>query len=69
MQASARAHRRGQERPVTIYRIFFVNTLEEVMLERAAQRREMGDAILDPQTLEARDVQRALKVSPVVAAQ
>lgn len=69
MQASARAHRRGQERPVTIYRIFFVNTLEEVMLERSAQRREMGDAILDPQALEARDVQRALKVSPVVAAQ
>ena len=67
MQASARAHRRGQERPVTIYRIFFVNTLEEVMLERSAQRREMGDAILDPHASEARDVERALKLSPVMA--
>ena len=67
MQASARAHRRGQERPVTIYRIFFVNTLEEVMLERSAQRREMGDAILDPHASEAKDVERALKLSPVMA--
>ena len=69
MQASARAHRRGQERPVTIYRIYFVNTLEEVMLERAAQRREMGDAILDPHALETQDVERALQLSPVMASQ
>ena len=66
MQASARAHRRGQERPVTIYRIFFVNTLEEVMLERAAQRREMGDTILDSQALDAQQVERALQLSPVM---
>lgn len=65
MQASARAHRRGQERPVYVYRIFFVNTLEEVMLERAAQRREMGDTILEAQTVEAEDVERALMISPI----
>ena len=65
MQASARAHRRGQTQPVTVYRVFYVNTIEEVMLERAAYRRELGDTILEEAGVDNSDIERALKLSPL----
>lgn len=65
MQASARAHRRGQTQPVTVYRVFYVNTIEEVMLERAANRRELGDTILEEAGVDNPDIERALKLSPL----
>ena len=33
LQASARAHRRGQTEPVTVYHLYYVDTVEEVMME------------------------------------
>lgn len=42
-QASARAHRRGQERPVTVHRLLVANTVEEVISDRLARKRAIGE--------------------------
>lgn len=65
MQASARAHRRGQTEPVTIYRLFYQNTVEEIMLERSAWKRQLADVSVPVSTREDTDLARALSVSPV----
>lgn len=67
-QASARAWRRGQTRPVTIHRLFFADTVEEVMNDRLASKTELGDAAVlgvagDTQDYE--DALRALSLTPV----
>jgi SNF2 family DNA or RNA helicase len=36
-QASARAHRRGQTRPVTVHRLFYTDTVEETINERMSR--------------------------------
>lgn len=64
LQASARAHRRGQTEPVTIYHMYYVDTVEEVMMERARRRREMGAAAVPPSGQEREDLQRALSLRP-----
>ncbi|MGA0544960.1 DEAD/DEAH box helicase [Brevundimonas sp. VNH65] len=46
-QASARAHRRGQERPVTIHRLLVANTVEDVIDERLTRKRAIsGTAVI-----------------------
>ncbi|TCP99546.1 helicase-like protein [Sphingomonas sp. PP-F2F-A104-K0414] len=64
-QASARAHRRGQTEPVTIYRLFYVNTVEEVMLDRTHWKSELGNEAVPVSVRDGTDLQRALSVSPV----
>lgn len=64
LQASARAHRRGQTHPVTVYHMYYVDTVEEVMMERARRRREMGDEAVPPSGQERQDLQRALSLRP-----
>jgi SNF2 family DNA or RNA helicase len=64
LQASARAHRRGQTKPVTIYHMYYVDTVEEVMMERARRRREMGAEAVPPSGQEREDLQRALSLRP-----
>ncbi len=63
-QASARAHRRGQTEPVTIYHMFYVDTVEEVMMERAQRRREMGAEAVPTSGTERADLARALALRP-----
>ncbi len=63
-QASARAHRRGQTQPVTIYHMFYVDTVEEVMMERAQRRREMGAEAVPTSGTERADLARALALRP-----
>ena len=46
-QASDRAHRIGQTRPVTIYRLVAKNTIEEKILQLHATKRDMADSLLD----------------------
>ncbi|QBH97261.1 DEAD/DEAH box helicase [Limnobaculum zhutongyuii] len=41
-QASARVYRRGQKRPVTIHKLLISNTVEEVVAERLARKRELS---------------------------
>lgn len=66
-QASARAHRRGQTRPVTIHRLFYSGTVEEVIDERMQRKRELADTAIvgtDGQENDVDDILRALKMSP-----
>lgn len=43
-QATARAYRKGQTKPVMVHRLFYVNTVEEVINERLELKREIADA-------------------------
>ena len=63
MQASARAHRRGQTAPVHIYRLFYANTVEEVMLDRSERRRALGESAV-PVSRDSEDLERALSIEP-----
>jgi SNF2 family DNA or RNA helicase len=42
-QASARSYRRKQERPVTIHQLYYLQTVEEVILDAATFKKEMAD--------------------------
>ena len=63
-QASARAHRRGQTSPVTIYRLYYKDTVEEVMIERAEWKRQLGNDAVPISTRDSRDLSAALDLSP-----
>jgi SNF2 family DNA or RNA helicase len=46
-QASDRAHRIGQERPVTVYRLVGKDTIEEQIVALHQDKRDLADAILE----------------------
>jgi SNF2 family DNA or RNA helicase len=46
-QASDRAHRIGQLRPVTVYRLVAANTIEEKIVALHHQKRELADSLLE----------------------
>ncbi|MFC2594370.1 MAG: helicase-related protein, partial [Fretibacterium sp.] len=46
-QASDRAHRIGQERPVTVYRIVAKNTVEERIVDLHAWKRDLAESLLE----------------------
>jgi SNF2 family DNA or RNA helicase len=46
-QASDRAHRMGQLRPVTIYRLVTQQTIEEKIIALHAQKRDLADSLLE----------------------
>lgn len=64
VQASARAHRIGQDQPVTVYRLFYEQTVEEVMIERSAWKRELGNEAVPVGFREDTDLARALEIEP-----
>jgi superfamily II DNA or RNA helicase len=45
-QATDRAHRIGQERPVTVYRLITEQTIEESIVELHREKRELAEALL-----------------------
>jgi hypothetical protein len=53
-QASDRAHRMGQLRPVTIYRLVARHTIEEGIVDLHAHKRELADSLLDGSDMAAR---------------
>jgi len=62
-QASDRAHRIGQERPVTIYRLVTQGTIEEKILALHASKRQLADDLLAGlDRSEALDVDRLLEL-------
>ncbi len=65
-QASARAYRRGQTKTVFVYRLFYINTIEEVINDRINRKREISDlAVIGNQgETNQNDLIRALKLSP-----
>lgn len=64
-QASDRAHRIGQQRPVTVYRLIAAGTIEEKILRLHQNKRSMADALLQDADLfnqiSADDVIRLLR--------
>jgi len=46
-QATDRAHRIGQERPVTVYRLVTRDSIEESIVQMHASKRELASALLD----------------------
>ncbi len=63
-QASARAHRRGQTRPVTVYRLFYKDTVEDVMIDRSRWKMELANESVPISMRDAADLRRALEVEP-----
>ena len=65
-QASARAHRRGQTRPVFVYYLYYLETVEEMMIDRLNSKRELQQAGLTDasQAPDSSDIAMALKFSP-----
>jgi len=53
-QASDRAHRMGQQRPVTIYRLVARHTIEEGIVELHGHKRDLADSLLEGGDLAAR---------------
>ncbi len=65
-QASARAYRRGQKKTVFVYRLFYINTIEEVINDRINKKREISDLAVkgNQGDTDQNDLIRALKLSP-----
>jgi hypothetical protein len=53
-QASDRAHRMGQQRPVTIYRLVTRHTIEEGIVELHQHKRDLADSLLEGSDAAAR---------------
>ena len=61
-QASDRAHRIGQQRPVTIYRLVAENTIEEKIVRLHQQKRDLADSLL-----EGSDMRGSMKADEMLA--
>jgi SNF2 family DNA or RNA helicase len=67
-QASARAYRRGQTRPVTVHRLFCGDTVEEVVDDRLSRKRTLSEAAVvgvRGETDDYADILAALQRSPL----
>ena len=53
-QASDRAHRMGQQRPVTIYRLVARHTIEEGIVDLHKHKRDLADSLLEGSDMSAR---------------
>jgi SNF2 family DNA or RNA helicase len=53
-QASDRAHRMGQQRPVTIYRLVARHTIEEGIVDLHRHKRDLADSLLEGSDVSAR---------------
>lgn len=69
-QASRRAWRRKQTKPVTIHYLYFADTVEEVMMERGVFKRQLADGAVKGHEgdADAFDIMRALEKSPLARA-
>jgi SNF2 family DNA or RNA helicase len=66
-QASARVHRRRQTLPVTVHHLYFVGSVEEVMIDRLQLKRDIAREVVvgHEGDAEAADIARALRISPL----
>ena len=66
-QASARAYRRGQTLPVTVHRLFYTGTVEEVIDQRLSRKRVLAEtAVIGTSGTEddIADIRKALTMTP-----
>ncbi|RQS89544.1 ATP-dependent helicase [Burkholderia contaminans] len=66
-QATARAYRRRQTRPVTVHSLFYADTIEEVIMERASFKRNLASGAVGGHKgdVDASYIARALYISPI----
>ena len=67
-QASARAYRRGQEKTVFVYRLYYQDTVEQIVNERIERKREIAATAIvgtDGKTENREDIISALNISPI----
>jgi SNF2 family DNA or RNA helicase len=57
-QAIARAHRNGQSRNVTVYRLISKGTIEEKILARQRLKQTIADVVIDADAQEFKDLRR-----------
>ena len=68
-QATARAFRRGQKRPVTVHRLFHPGTVEDIIVERTDRKRALAAGAVtgtEGKDENLADVLRALQLSPLL---
>lgn len=68
-QATSRAYRRGQDRPVTVHRLFYPLTVEEIINERLERKRDLAETAVigtEGKLMDARDIARAMQLSPIL---
>jgi SNF2 family DNA or RNA helicase len=68
-QASARAYRRGQEKNVFVYRLFYSNTVEQVVNERIERKRLIAQKAIignDGEDIDRNDILNALNLTPKI---
>ncbi|MCB9590732.1 MAG: DEAD/DEAH box helicase [Polyangiaceae bacterium] len=67
-QATDRAHRIGQEKPVTVYRLLMKHSIEQSVTELHARKRELAAALLDGServaTLDADELVKLVSLGP-----
>ena len=67
-QASARAYRRGQTKTTFIYRLYYKDTVEDIINQRLERKREMANtAVIGAEGSDAdmKDIINAINISPV----
>jgi len=66
-QASARAYRRGQSQVVTVHHLYYLGTVEEVVMDRLLEKRRLSDVALAVAERQGDqpDIARALSISPM----
>ena len=67
-QSSARAYRRGQNKTVFVYRLFYSGTVEEVVNDRIERKREMAlTAVVGTNGSDDKsDILKALELAPEI---
>jgi SNF2 family DNA or RNA helicase len=66
-QATARSYRRGQDKPVFVYKMFYLGTVEEVIHERLQSKEFLAAVSLSDAVAEGdeKEIQKALSISPI----
>jgi SNF2 family DNA or RNA helicase len=66
-QASARAHRKGQALPVTVHRLYYEKTVEDVINTRILRKRDIASAAVVGHSgdEDAADIFSAIRISPL----
>ena len=68
-QASARAYRRGQTKTVFIYRLYYKDTVEEIVNDRIERKRDIASLAIvgnDGKSQDRKDIIAALKLIPSI---
>ena len=67
-QSTARSHRRGQSLPVTVHRLFYANTVEDIINERLSRKRDIAETAIvgtEGKDVDVADIANAISISPV----